>query len=231
LKRLTAALPDVSRDGWKRRVEEIKNSPDSHLEMDKSRLNPQSIIEKVSELAPGAVVATDVGQHQMWTAQYYKFSGPRSFITSGGLGAMGFGLGAAIGAAVGSEKRTILFTSDGSFHMNMNESATAVSNCLPILIILMDNNALGMVRQWQTLFFDCRYSNTTLDRKTDYVKLAEAFGMRAKRITELAELEGAIKEALEYGGPYLIDAIIDPDEKVLPMIPPGGTINDIILKA
>ncbi|HPD02258.1 MAG TPA: biosynthetic-type acetolactate synthase large subunit [Eubacteriales bacterium] len=231
LKKLSAALKPTSRKEWAARIEEIKNSPDCRLEMDRSRLNPQNLIETVSKYAGDAVVATDVGQHQMWTAQYYKFKKPRTFITSGGLGAMGFGLGAAIGAAVGTGKKTILFTSDGSFHMNMNELATAVSNDLPILVIVINNNVLGMVRQWQTLFFDKRYSNTSLGRKTDYVKLAEAFGLTARRISDISELVSAVTEGLSAKGPHLIEAVIDSDEKVLPMIPPGGTIHDIILKA
>ncbi len=231
LTKLVTELPEIGRTEWASRIAEIKTSPDSHLEMDKSRLNPQSIIETVAKYAgKNAVVATDVGQHQMWTAQYYKFLKPRTFVTSGGLGAMGFGMGAAIGAAIGSKERTVLFTSDGSFHMNMNEMATAVTNQLPILIVLLNNNALGMVRQWQTLFFGCRYSNTTLNRATDYVKLADAFGMKAKRLTDISELEDTVKTALSLNEPFLIDAVIDSDEKVLPMIPPNGTINDIILK-
>ena len=144
---------------------------------------------------------------------------------------MGFGLGASIGAAMGTERRTVLFTSDGGFHMNMNELATAVSYRLPILIVVMNNNALGMVRQWQTLFFGGRYSCTTLNRKTDYPMLAKAFGLEGRRITDIIELDGAVKEALATDGPYLLEVVIDPDEKVLPMIPPNGTINDIILKA
>jgi len=224
-------LPDTKRKQWADEVEKIKNCPDSHLEMDKSRLNPQSIIETVnSYVPPETVIATDVGQHQMWVAQYYKFTRPRTLATSGGLGTMGFGMGAAIGAAVGTGKRSVLFTSDGCIHMNMNEMATIASNDLPILIVVMNNNALGMVRQWQTLFFDCRYSNTSLNRKTDYIKLADAFGIGGKRITDIAELDEAVKEALSEERPYLIEAVINSDEKVLPMIPPNGTINDIILK-
>lgn len=231
LNKLLDKLPQIKRKNWALRVEEIKSCSDSRLEMNKERLNPQSIIETVRKYTSGdAVIVTDVGQHQMWTAQYYKFNSPRTFITSGGLGTMGFGMGAAIGASIGSKKKTVLFTSDGSFHMNMNEMATAVTNQLPILIIVLNNNALGMVRQWQTLFFDKRYSNTTLNRKTDYVKLAQAFGMDGKKITEISQLDLAIKEAISLNKPCLIEAIIDCDEKVLPMIPPNGTINDIILK-
>ena len=166
----------------------------------------------------------------MWTAQYFKFNRPRTFITSGGLGTMGFGMGAAIGACIGSgRKRTVLFTSDGSFHMNLNEMATAVTNRLPLTIVLLNNNALGMVRQWQKIFFSERYSQTTLNRKTDYAALAEAFGAKGMRLTELSELDRVLDEALDSDGPVLVDARIDPDERVLPMIPPGGGIDDIIL--
>jgi acetolactate synthase I/II/III large subunit len=231
LQKLIDKLPDMERPEWEKTVEEIKNCPDSHLEMDKSRLNPQSIIETVNKLVPSdTVIATDVGQHQMWVAQYYKFRKPRTLLTSGGLGTMGFGMGAAIGAALGTGKRSVLFTSDGCFHMNMNELATIASNNIPVLIVVMNNNALGMVRQWQTIFFGKRYSNTSLNRNTNYVKLADAFDIKAKRITEMGELEDAVKEALKENRPYLLEAVISPDERVLPMIPPNGTIKDIILK-
>ena len=218
-------------DGWLARVHEMQADPDSHLDMGHDRLNPQVIIEAIREKAPAdVIVATDVGQHQMWTAQYYKFNRPRTFITSGGLGTMGFGMGAAIGACIGSgRKRTVLFTSDGSFHMNMNEMATAVTNKLPLTIVLLNNNALGMVRQWQKIFYGERYSQTTLNRKTDYVKLAEAFGAKGVRLTELSELDAVLDAALNEDGPVVVDAWIDPNERVLPMIPPGGTIGDIIL--
>ena len=224
---------DITRreDGWLQRVREMQADPDSHLDMGHDRLNPQVIIEAIRDKAPSdVIVATDVGQHQMWTAQYFKFNRPRSFITSGGLGTMGFGLGAAIGACIGSgRKRTVLFTSDGSFHMNLNEMATAVTNKLPLTVVLLNNNALGMVRQWQKIFFNERYSQTTLNRKTDYVKLAEAFGAKGVRLTELSELDSVLDAALHEDGPVVVDAWINPDERVLPMIPPGGTIGDIIL--
>ncbi len=231
LTKLLSKVTQLDKPIWRKRIKEIKDSPDSHLEMDRNKLNPQLIIEAVNEMADeDTVVATDVGQHQMWTAQYYKFSKPRTFITSGGLGTMGFGLGAAIGAAVGTRKRTILFTSDGCFHMNLNELCTAVSFDIPIVIVLMNNNALGMVRQWQTLFFDKRYSNTTLDRKTDYIALAKAFGAQGKRLSKIEDIKSTIEWAFKQDGPVVIEAVIDSDEKVLPMIPPNGTINDIILK-
>ncbi len=216
---------------WHDEVEQIKNMPDSHLGMDMNKLNPQAVIEAVRErTSDNTVIATDVGQHQMWTAQYYRFSKPRTFVTSGGLGTMGFGMGAAIGACIGTGRKTVLFTSDGSFHMNMNEMATAVTNKLPLVIILMNNNALGMVRQWQTMFYDGRYSQTTLNRQTDYVKVAEAFGVKGFHITDKKDIGAVLDKAFAQNGPVLVEVTVDSDEKVLPMIPPGGTIDDIILK-
>jgi len=166
----------------------------------------------------------------MWTAQYYRLSRPRTLITSGGLGTMGFGMGAAVGACIGTGKRTLLITGDGSFHMNLNEMATAVSNELPLIVIVMNNNALGMVKQWQELFFGERYSNTILNRKTNYAKLADAFGGTGMRAENGSELKECLKKAMKAKGPVLIDCPIDGCEKVFPMIPPNGTIDDIILK-
>ena len=229
---LTALLPPITRPSWREEVQQIKSSPDVRLDMPRSELNPQTVIEAVRAFAADDdVVATDVGQHQMWTAQYYKFSRPRTLVTSGGLGTMGFGFGAAIGACIGrGKKRTVLFTSDGSFHMNMNELATAVSNELPIVIMLLNNQALGMVRQWQSLFFDKRYSNTSLERRTDYVMFAKAMGADGLRVSSLDQLAPALEKAFSAKGPVLVEAVIDHDQKVLPMIPPGGTIKDIILR-
>lgn len=233
LRKLISAVSKCDRSAWHQEIDQIKSSPDSRLEMEKGKLNPQTIIETIRKYtADDDVIATDVGQHQMWATQYYKFRKPRTFVTSGGLGAMGFGMGAAIGSCIGmGGKKTVLITSDGSFHMNMNELATAVTYNLPVMVVILNNSVLGMVRQWQTLFFGKRYSQTTLDRKTDYVKLAEAFGAKGIRVEKIEELEPAIKKAYEAEGPIVVEAVIDRDEKVLPMIPPGGTIRDIIVKA
>jgi len=183
-----------------------------------------------SHFGDDAAVATDVGQHQMWVAQHYRFEKPRRLVTSGGLGAMGFGLGAAIGACIANgRRRTALFTSEGSFGMNLTEMATAVTQKLPIAVVLLNNGVLGMVRQWQTLFFGGRHSQTTLERSTDFPALARAFGAEGFSAGTVAELKAAL-ESLPEDGPALIDCKIGMDEKVFPMIPPGGSAKDIITK-
>jgi len=232
LTRLNSLLPTVERPEWDSEVSKIKSSPENNIEAPAYCLTPKAVIEEVRRhMADDDVVATDVGQHQMWVSLYYSFGAPRTFITSGGLGTMGFGMGAAMGSCIGKDKKkTVLFTGDGSFHMNLNELATAVTNNLPLVIIVMNNGVLGMVRQWQTLFFDKRYSNTSHDRKTDFVKLAEAFGATGYRISGIEDLASVMEKAFDTEGPVLVDVIIDKDEKVLPMIPAGGTINDIILE-
>ncbi|MBQ8341984.1 MAG: biosynthetic-type acetolactate synthase large subunit [Clostridia bacterium] len=193
------------------------------------KLVPRRVFDIINaNKLPHTVIATDVGQHQMWTAQYATFDAHRRFVSSGGLGTMGFGLGAAIGAQVATKDPVILVTGDGSFGMNLNELATAVSYKIPLVIVLINNGVLGMVRQWQTLFFKGHYSNTTLERKTDFVKLAEAFGAVGMTATTPAEFEAAFKEALTVDGPVVIDTYIDKDEFVLPMLPPGGSVEDII---
>jgi acetolactate synthase-1/2/3 large subunit len=228
---LCEAVPTLRHREWMERIRYIKEHPDNNLEMNPQRLTPQAVIEGACRRHGTGVVATDVGQHQMWTSQYYQFKKPRTFITSGGLGTMGFGMGAAIGSCIGTgSQKTLLFTSAGSFHMNMNELATAVSNDLPLVIVVLNNHVLGMVRQWQTLFFEGRYSSTSLERKTDFVKLAEAFGAKGYRAGTPEEYEKALDDAYACPTPVLIDCTIDSDERVLPMIPPGGSINDIILR-
>lgn len=186
------------------------------------------ILAEAAHLKEDMVVATDVGQHQMWTAQYFPFERPRTLLTSGGLGTMGFGLGAAIGAAVGTGKHVLLVTGDGSFNMNLNELSTAVTQNLPITILLMNNRALGMVRQWQKLFFNGRFSQTTVEKKTDYVKLAESFGAAGYRIEKEEEIVPVLEKALKTPSPVLVDCRISEDENVLPMIKPGQTYDKII---
>ncbi|MBE6617248.1 MAG: biosynthetic-type acetolactate synthase large subunit [Ruminococcaceae bacterium] len=194
-----------------------------------NEMTPRKVFDVINSVKDkNTVIATDVGQHQMWTAQYVNFEKARRFASSGGLGTMGYGLGAAIGAAVGSGDRAVLITGDGSFGMNLNELATAVSYNIPVVIVLMNNGVLGMVRQWQTLFFGKRYSSTVLERKTDFVKLAEAFGAAGERVSNIEDFRAAFERGMNYDGPYLIDTLIDMDEFVLPMLPPGGSIDDII---
>ena len=198
-----------------------------------TELKPHQIINEICEQAgPEAVYVTDVGQHQMWAAQYLHHTKSRGFLTSGGPGTMGFGYGAAIGAqmALGRDARVVMLTGDGSFHMNLNEGCTAVSYDLPIITVIFNNQVLGMVRQWQTTFYEKRYSDTDPHRKTDFVKLAEAFGAKGYRATTPAEFKAAFTDAMKQHGPSWIDCRIGKDEKVLPMIPGGGTIEDIIME-
>lgn len=216
---------------WQNRIKELKEISKKSIDqnMPKDELNPYTLIKEVSKhTSDDTKIVTDVGQHQMWVAQYYEFKKPRTFITSGGLGTMGFGLGAAIGSAMYTNERTVLFTGDGSFGMNLNELATAATQNLPIVIILMNNGVLGMVRQWQNLFFDKHYSQTVLERKTDFVKLAEAFGIKGYRISDVSHMKDVIDQAFKEKGPVLVDCCIDKDEFVLPMLPPGGSFEDII---
>ena len=232
--RIADALPETKHPEWNEKVTELK-AREAELERKaeeraRGALTPKKVLDIINEKKPAhTVIATDVGQHQMWTAQYADFDGPRRFVSSGGLGTMGFGLGAALGAHVGSGDTTVLVTGDGSFGMNLNEVATAVSYNIPVIIVLMNNGVLGMVRQWQTLFFGKRYSNTVLGRQTDFVKLAEAFGAVGMRASTPDDFAKAFCDALELGRPVIIDTIIDKDEFVLPMLPPGGSIDDIIV--
>ena len=233
-RKIAKAVEKKENAAWQDEVEALKAEErriDAEIKARaEGRLTPRTVIETINENKPeGTIIATDVGQHQMWTAQYAKFDRTRRFVSSGGLGTMGFGLGAAIGARVASGDTTVLITGDGSFGMNLNELATAVSHAIPLVIVVMNNGVLGMVRQWQTLFFGKRYSNTVLtDRKTDFVKLAEAFGAKGYRAGTKEEFELAFKEAVASGEVAVIDTAIDKDEFVLPMLPPGGSIDDII---
>lgn len=218
---------------WRATVEafkaEEKRIIDEAEKNSAANMTPKQIFDVINERKDeNTIIATDVGQHQMWTAQYVDFERTRRFASSGGLGTMGYGLGAAIGAQIASGDKTILITGDGSFGMNLNELATAVSYNTPVVIVLMNNGVLGMVRQWQTLFYGKRYSNTVLNRKTDFVKLADAFGAKACRVSTIEEFRTAFDTAMKHDGPYLIDTLIDMDEFVLPMLPPGGSIEDII---
>lgn len=227
LKRLIDEVPEQSNARWRETIDEFKAVETGFTN---GSFNPRNIISLInSSFGDDTVVATDVGQHQMWVMQYYRFEKSRRLLTSGGLGTMGFGMGAAIGGCIANgRKPTVLFTSDGSFGMNLTEMATAVSNRLPLLVVILNNGVLGMVRQWQTTFYEKRYSNTTLDRKTDFPLLAKAFGAQGYSAETMEQLRDIVGR-LDFDGPVLIDCKIDRDERVLPFIPPGGSIKDIVL--
>lgn len=232
---LQAILPYVEKTEHKMWMEQIRawQKVDYRPEDSETELRPHQLIDELCRQAgPEAVYVTDVGQHQMWAAQYLHHTKSRGFLTSGGLGTMGFGYGAAIGAqmALGRDQRVIMLTGDGSFHMNLNEGCTAVSYNLPIITIIFNNQVLGMVRQWQTSFYEGRYSSTDPHRQTDFVKLAEGFGAKGYRATTPAEFREALADAMKQDGPSWIDCRIGKDERVLPMIPGGGDINDIIME-
>ena len=231
--RIAAKAEKSEKPEWRREVESYKQKEAEIAEraakLAGERMTPKMVFDVINEYKlPRTIITTDVGQHQMWAAQYAKYDTTRRFVSSGGLGTMGFGLGAAIGARIATNDPTVLITGDGSFGMNLNELATAVTYNVPLVIVLCNNGVLGMVRQWQNLFFGKRFSNTVLERKTDFVKLAEAFGAVGMRATNINEFEEAFKKAISINGPVLIDTYIDKDEFVLPMLPPGGSIDDII---
>ena len=231
---ICALLPKINascRDEWLTQIAEWKAEDYQPKDSDEV-LKPHQLIRKACEMAgEDSIYVTDVGQHQMWAVQYCKHVKPRHFLTSGGLGTMGFGYGAAIGAKVAKPECPVIhFTGDGSFHMNLNEACTAVSFGIPVITIILDNRVLGMVRQWQTSFYEKRYMSTSLDRKTDYVKLIEAFGGKGFSVKNLAEFEQAMAEALKADGPVWIHCPIERDEKVLPMIPGGCTCDSIIME-
>ena len=191
-------------------------------------LDPRLVMEELAARAgPEAIVTTEVGQHQMWTAQHYPFAKPRSLVTSGGLGAMGFGTGAAVGSQVANpERRVVHVAGDGSFRMSSGELATIAGYGLPIVVVVMNNGVLGMVRQWQTMFYGGRYAETTLDRPPDFVKLADAYGMPGFRARDPTSLAEALDAAFAAGGPALVEVIVDPDEEVLPFVPPGRPLEE-----
>lgn len=226
LRRLNARLDPMNHDEWIAHIERMKDM--YPLRYNKEILTGPYVIEKIYEITEGdAIITTDVGQHQMWAAQYYKFKKPRTFLSSGGLGTMGYGLGACIGAKMGCRDKTVInIAGDGCFRMNMNEVATATRYNIPIIQIVLNNHVLGMVRQWQTLFYGKRYSQTVLDDQVDFVKVAEGLGARAFRVTKKEEFEPAFREALKLNIPVVIDCQIGSDDKVFPMVPAGKPNED-----
>lgn len=235
LKKILPQIIDLvdkqKRQIWSDEIRGYKEFEFSRITSDSDNLTPKMIIEEVSKFTDDdTVIATDVGQHQLWTTQFYDFKKQRTLLTSGGLGTMGFGLGAAIGASIALDKKTtVLFTGDGSFHMDFPELATAVRENLPIKIFILNNKALGMVKQWQSIFYNGRFSQTLQEEKTDFSKLSEAFGATSFLVTNAKELSEAVDKAFKTDGVCVVDCRISEDENVLPMIPPNGSLSDIIM--
>ena len=230
LQKLIPMLNESKKSEWMAKVEAFRQEEENYLD-NRDGLTPRRAILTLNKyLGENTAVCTDVGQHQMWSAQNLNFKTSRRFASSGGLGTMGYGFGAAIGASYGTGERSVLITGDGSFGMNLNELATAVRYNVPIVVIIINNGVLGMVRQWQTLFYDKHYSNSVLERKTDFSAFAKAFGANGEAVTTPEELDEALKRAFSYEGTYIVDCKIDKDEFVLPMLPPGGSMDDIITK-
>ena len=226
LRKLNARLDPINHDEWIAHIERMKDM--YPLRYDKNTLTGPFIVQTINEVTQGdAVIVTEVGQHQMWAAQYYNHRQPRTFLTSGGLGTMGYGLGAAIGAKMGCRDKTVInIAGDGCFRMNMNEIATATRYNIPVVEVIVNNHVLGMVRQWQTLFYGKRYSQTILNDGVDFIKVAEAMGAKAYRVTQKEELEPTLREAISLNVPVVIDCQISCDEKVFPMVSPGAPIAD-----
>ncbi|NDV21815.1 biosynthetic-type acetolactate synthase large subunit [Desulfovibrio sp. JC022] len=223
---------EVAHAVWVRQVQEWSEThPLRYKKSDTDYIKPQRVVEKVYEISKGeAIVATEVGQNQMWAAQFYKFKRSKSFLSSGGLGTMGFGFPAAIGAQMAfPDKLVVNIAGDGSIQMNIQEMMTAVCNNLPVKIVILNNGYLGMVRQWQELFYNCNYSETCMDAQPDFVKLAEAYGAAGYRVTEEKDLEPMLKEAFSNGKPTIIDVRVDPQENVYPMVPAGASLTEMLL--
>ena len=231
LNKLIPMINEKENIAWINKMNELKSLNNKEV-VKEGVLTPEYLFTLLNKMDKGNfIITTEVGQHQMWTAQNYKFYKPRTFISSGGLGTMGFGMGASIGAQVANPKAVVFnIAGDGSFGMDCNEFATAVNFKIPVKVIVMNNNALGMVRQWQSLFYECRYAETTLNRATDFVKLAEAFGGTGFRVEKPEELQEVLEKALATDGPVIIDYKIDSDDMVFPMVAPGAPINEIISK-
>jgi acetolactate synthase-1/2/3 large subunit len=223
---------DDVRKPWLSQIEKWKNEHKLAYKADEEKILPQYVIEKLAELTKDddPIISTEVGQHQMWVAQFYTFKNPRRLLTSGGLGTMGFGFPAGIGAQFAyKDKPVYVFAGDGSFQMNEQELATLIAYDKPVKVIILNNGFLGMVRQWQDLFYGKRYAATNIEVQPSFVKLAESYGIKAKRITKKSEVEDALKEMREHKGPYILDAVIVKEENVYPMVPAGAPINNMLL--
>ena len=226
LQRLNEKLTQQDHEPWMRHIREMKSR--YPMTYNHEVLTGPGVVESIYKATDGdAIICTEVGQNQMWAAQFYKYKEPRQFISSGGLGTMGYGLGAALGAKLGCPDRIVInVAGDGCFRMNMNELATASRYQIPVIEVVVNNHVLGMVRQWQTLFYGERYSATVLNDSVDYVKVAEAMGVDGRRVTTQKEFDEAIQWAINLKKPVLIDCMIDPDDKVWPMVAPGASIAD-----
>ena len=224
---MNARIEDHRHDEWDASVKELKEK--YPLKYNTEGLTGPYIIEEIYRITKGdAIIVTEVGQHQMWAAQYFKYQKPRTLLTSGGLGTMGYGLGAAIGAKTANPDKVVInVAGDGCFRMNMNEIATAARYNIPVIQVVVNNHVLGMVRQWQTLFYGKRYSQTVLNDAVDFVKLAEAMGAEGIRVTKKEEVGPALERAIALGKPVVLDCIIDCDDKVFPMVPAGQSIEAV----
>ena len=231
LRKLNEVLPQQDHAEWMKKIQDYKEK--YPLKYHEGVLTGPFVVEEIYRQTKGdAIITTEVGQHQMWAAQYYKYTKPRTLLTSGGLGTMGYGLGASLGAKVGNpDKIVVNIAGDGCFRMNLNELATASRYNIPVIEVIINNSVLGMVRQWQDLFYEERYSYTTLQDKVDFVKVAEGLGVQAKKITDIEQFKDAFKEALNAGEPVVLDCHIDLDDKVWPMVNPGGSIEDAFDKS
>jgi len=223
---LNQRVPEKKHEEWINEIEALKNK--YPLKFNEERLTGPFVLEELYRVTKGdALIVTEVGQNQMWAAQFYKYKEPRTFLTSGGLGTMGYGLGASLGAKIGRpDKLVVNVAGDGCFRMNMNEIATAVRYQIPVIQLVLNNHVLGMVRQWQTLFYEKRYSSTVLEDQVDFVKLAEAMGAEGIRVTKRSEVAPALEKAIDMGKPVVIDCVIDCDDKVFPMMPAGAPLED-----
>lgn len=221
-------IEQAKTDAWVRKINAWKKEYPLTYKKD-NLLRPQFVVEQISEVCPDAIIVTEVGQNQMWAAQFFDYKNPRTFISSGGLGTMGYGFPAAMGAKVGKPDCTVIdIAGDGSFQMNSQELATVVQNDIPVIVAILNNGFLGMVRQWQELFFNRRFSSTCLKDSVDFVKLAEAYGALGLRATKKSEVKDVIVEAVKSGRPTVIDFVVEREENVSPMVPAGAAINEIL---